>query len=72
MDMYGFYMGQVFDAYEYLGGHFNANETVFRTFAPNARGVVLLHEGQEIPMRSVYDGNFYEAAVPHIKMRLRA
>lgn len=68
MDMYGFYMGQVFDAYEYLGGHFNANETVFRTFAPNARGVVLLHEGQEIPMRSVYDGNFYEAAVPHIKI----
>lgn len=63
MDAYGFYTGQSFDAYEWLGAHVEGERTVFRTFAPNASGVCLLYGQQEIPMMKVYDGNFYETTV---------
>lgn len=66
MDMYNFYMGRVFDAYEYLGAHFIGNGAVFRTYAPNAAKVSLLHNGNELPMRKVYDGNFYELQVEDV------
>ena len=36
MDFYGFYMGQEFEAYSYLGAHLEENGVIFRTFAPNA------------------------------------
>ena len=42
MDMYNFYMGRVFDAYEYLGAHVKKGGVVFRTYAPNAVKVSLL------------------------------
>ncbi|MCD7886856.1 MAG: 1,4-alpha-glucan branching protein GlgB [Clostridiales bacterium] len=64
MDMYGFYTGQEFAAYEYLGAHIEKDGVVFRTYAPNAGKVSLLLDGAEIPMQSVYDGNFYELLVP--------
>lgn len=67
MDMYGFYTGKVFDAYRWLGAHTGENGTVFRTFAPNARGVDLLWKEERIPMLPVYDGNYYEATVPDAK-----
>ncbi len=35
MDMYGFYKGQILNAYEYLGAHLTAKDAVFRTFVPN-------------------------------------
>ena len=60
MDMYGFYTGQIFDAYKYLGCHITKDGVSFRTFAPNAERVSLLYEGQELPMKKIYDGNFYE------------
>ncbi len=60
MDMYGFYMGRVFDAYEYLGAHAGRNGVIFRTYAPNAAKVCLLHNNNELLMQPVYDGNFYE------------
>ncbi len=60
MNMYEFYVGQVFDAYEYLGAHVSEAGTMFRTFAPGAKGICVLHKGREIPMQRVYDGNFYE------------
>lgn len=63
MDMYNFYMGRVYDAYDYLGAHATENGVVFRTYAPNARRVSLLHKGGELPMRQIYDGNFYELEV---------
>lgn len=64
MDMYEFYTGQVFDAYAYLGAHVIPEGVVFRTFAPNAQEVSLLHGNREIAMSQIYDGNFYEAVVP--------
>ena len=63
MDMYNFYMGRVFDAYEYLGAHLTGNGAIFRTYAPNATKVGLLHNGNELPMHEIYDGNFYELQV---------
>ena len=66
--MYGFYKGQILNAYEYLGTHFTVGRTTFRTFAPNAARVSLLYADEEIPMLPVYDGNFYEIAVPNVKV----
>ena len=65
MDMYGFYTGQIFDAYEFLGAHLNMidGSATFRTFAPAAAGICLLYGDQEIPMHKAYDGNFYEVTV---------
>ena len=47
MDMYGFYKGQILNAYEYLGAHPTAEGTVFRTFAPNAHHPVQLSAGPD-------------------------
>ncbi|MEY8517596.1 1,4-alpha-glucan branching protein GlgB [Lachnospiraceae bacterium 29-84] len=68
MDMQGFYMGQIFDAYEFLGAHITSNGVVFRTFAPNAQKVSLVYgtKGIEIAMKQIYDGNFYEVNVPNL------
>lgn len=63
MDNYGFYTGKIFDAHEWLGAHVEDDGVVFRTFAPSASGVVLLHKGREIPMNCISDGNFYEVKV---------
>ncbi len=64
MDMYEFYTGKSFDAHEYLGAHMDNDGVVFRTFAPDVKGVGLLLDGAEIAMNSIYDGNFYEIRVP--------
>ncbi len=64
MDMYGFYTGQAFDIYAYLGAHMTLGGVAFRTFAPNAQGVSLMLKDREIPMSRIYDGNFYEVTVP--------
>ena len=64
MDMYSFYMGWAFDAWEYLGAHLREDGVVFRTYAPSAEKVRLLLDGEELPMRPVCDGNFYERFVP--------
>ena len=67
IDLFGFYTGKIFDAYEWLGAHVTEQGTVFRTFAPNARGAVLLWKEQAIPMNRVQDGNFYEVYVEGAK-----
>lgn len=67
MDLYGFYTGKDFHAYEWLGAHVTGQGVTFRTFAPNAKGVVLLWNGEAIPMQRIYDGNFYEVHVVNAK-----
>ena len=42
--------GKAFDAYKNLGAHICDTGVLFRTYAPNAKGVNLLHGGNEIPM----------------------
>lgn len=44
MDMHEFYMGNVFDAYDFFGAHTNESGTVFRTFAPSAVRVNIIGE----------------------------
>lgn len=54
MDMHEFYMGNVFDAYNFFGAHTNSDGTVFRTFAPAALRVTIIGEWnnwQEEPMQ---------------------
>lgn len=66
MDLYGFYTGRVFDAYEYLGAHRAGEGWIFRVFAPNAARVTLLGEFTdwiEYEMNRVNDGNFFEVYV---------
>lgn len=61
MDMHEFYMGNVFDAYNYFGAHKENGCMVFRTFAPQAKGVALVGEfngWQEQPMEQ--KGQVYE------------
>lgn len=58
MNLHKFYMGEAFDAYEYLGAHFTEGGVVFRTFAPAALKVAIIGEftdWQEIEMDRVKD-----------------
>ena len=66
MDLYSFYRGKEFEAYEYLGAHMEGNETVFRTFAPAAKQVSVIGEfnnWKETPLTRVLDGNFWECRI---------
>lgn len=56
-------MGKSFDIYQWLGAHIQNGTVVFRTFAPNADKVSLLLDEKEIPMKPVYNGQFYEVKV---------
>ncbi|MDY3792203.1 MAG: 1,4-alpha-glucan branching protein GlgB [Oscillospiraceae bacterium] len=44
MDMHEFFMGNVFDAYDFFGAHPDDTGTVFRTFAPSAVRVAIIGE----------------------------
>ena len=53
MDFYGFYMGEEFEAWRYLGAQVSSHGTTFRTFAPNALRISLIgdfNQWQETPM----------------------
>ena len=67
MDMQGFYKGNSFDAYEWLGAHFSDDGVIFRTYAPNATKVELILENNIFPMKKIYDGNFYEVIVQNVE-----
>ncbi|MCC8041914.1 MAG: 1,4-alpha-glucan branching protein GlgB [Oscillospiraceae bacterium] len=44
MDMHEFYMGNVFDAYNFFGAHCDTEGTTFRTLAPAAQRVTIIGE----------------------------
>ena len=70
MDMYGFYTGKIFDAYEYLGCHWNETITTFRVFAPAAEKIAVIGEFNhwtETPMQKIYDGNFWACEITNVK-----
>ena len=59
MDFQKFYMGEIYDAYEYLGAHVEEDAVVFRTFAPQAERVAIIGEfnnWQEEEMKTTFAG----------------
>lgn len=74
MDIYGFYKGDCFNAYEYLGAHIENKGIMFRTYAPNAMKVSVIgdfSDWKDIPMEQVMDGNFYELYCSEAKEGMR-
>ena len=74
MDIYGFYKGNAFEAYEYLGAHLTKQGTLFRTYAPNAGKVAVVGDFNgwtDEPMKPVEDGRFYELLCPDAKEGMR-
>ena len=66
MDFQKFYMGDVYDAYDYLGAHADQNGVVFRTFAPQAEKVTIIGEfnnWQEEELIQSERAEFYEIRV---------
>ena len=75
MDFYGFYMGQEFEAYRFLGAQVQGDgSVVFRTFAPNAASISVIgdfNSWQGSDMHKIYDGNFWELTVPQVEVGAR-
>lgn len=74
MDFYGFYMGQEFESYSYLGAHLEENGVIFRTFAPNALKISVIgdfSQWEEVPMKQIYDGNFWECFADNARQGMR-
>ena len=70
MDFQKFYMGDVYDAYKYLGAHVEEDGVVFRTFAPQAEKVMIIGEfnnWQEEQMVEAVRAQFYEIRVAGAK-----
>lgn len=70
MDLYDFYMGKTFCAYEWLGAHVDNEGTAFCVFAPNATKVGVIGDFNnwiETPMEQICDGNFYKCVIPDAK-----
>ena len=70
MNFYDFYIGEEFEAYQYLGAHCTESGVIFRTYAPNAIKISVIGEfnrWQETPMSKVYDGNFWECMIATAK-----
>ena len=59
MDINGFYSGEIFDAYTWLGAHTSPDGVTFRVFAPHAEGVCVLINDRQIPMQRICNGQFY-------------
>ncbi len=71
MDFYGFYTGKEMEAYRYLGCHLKGEDAYFRTFAPNAKEISVIgsfSNWTEIPMKKVYDGNFWECNISRVSI----
>ncbi len=67
MDFQKFYMGDVYNAYDYLGAHIEEGGVVFRTFAPAANRVSLIGEfndWQETAMLQTEHEQFWQVFVP--------
>lgn len=75
MDFYGFYMGQEFEAYRFLGAQVQGDgSVVFRTFAPNAASISVIgdfNSWQGSDMHKIYDGNFWELTVSQVEVGSR-
>lgn len=70
MNLQKFYMGEVFDAYEYFGAHLENGGVVFRTYAPNAHGITIVGEfngWKEQPMEQIHQSGVWTGFSPDAK-----
>ena len=67
VNLYDFYTGRSFDVYKWLGAHVLEKGVLFRTFAPGARAVELVWNGNVLPMSVINNGHFYEIVVEDAK-----
>ena len=66
MDLQKFYMGEVFDAYDFFGAHREGDGFIFRTFAPNACGITVTGEFNgwtETPLEQYYQSGIWSCHV---------
>ena len=66
MDLLGFYLGEEFEAYRYLGAQLTEGGVCFRTFAPEAVKISVIGEFNgwtETQMQKIYDGNLWEVFI---------
>lgn len=67
MDIYGFYTGKIFDAYESLGVHREGEGYTFRVYAPHAERVTVFGEfndWQDWELHRTFCNHFWEIHVP--------
>ncbi len=57
MNLHDFYMGDVFDAYEFFGAHLCESGTIFRTYAPSAQRVTIIGEWNNWCEEDMYKEN---------------
>lgn len=69
MDYYGFYTGQIFDAYKHLGCHYEEGKATFTVFVPVAKKVTLFGDfsnWKEVEMTTIYNGQLWHAKIENI------
>ena len=70
MEMYEFYTGKLFNAYEYFGCHLSpTGGAVLRVFAPGASKISVIgdFQWQEQELNRIYNGQFWEINIPNAK-----
>lgn len=70
MNMQDFYAGRAFDCHEFFGAHICNGGTVFRTYAPNAKGAAVVGEfsgWEPVYMNKEGTGGVYSIFVPGAK-----
>ena len=70
MDYFGFYTGQIFDAYKHLGCQYNDGNATFTVFAPAAKKVTIFgdfSDWEEIDMPKIYNGQFWQIKLENIE-----
>ena len=70
MNFHDFSAGDCFDAYKWLGAHYDGSGTMFRVYAPNAEGIAVIgdfNDWQDWYMNRAGDGKFWELYIDKAK-----